>query len=64
MKNSIRISAIILFLIAGRLGVAQDKVYTTSEFDKVIVSPHIEVEFVEGQTEKVEVLSITEPLSK
>ena len=64
MKNSIRISAIFLFLIAGLLGIAQDKEYTTSEFDKVIVSPHIEVEFVEGQTEKVEVLSNTEPLSK
>ncbi|RRQ50865.1 DUF2807 domain-containing protein [Maribacter algicola] len=33
-------------------------------FEKVIVSPHIEVNFVEGTTEKVEVHASTQPLSK
>lgn len=33
-------------------------------FEKVIVSPHIEVSFVEGTDEKVTIHSSTEPLSK
>lgn len=43
---------------------AQLKRIAVDPFDKVIISPHIAVTFVEGTDEKVTIHSTTEPLSK
>ena len=43
---------------------AQSKTYSVESFDKVIVSPHISVTFIEGDTESVVIESISEPVQK
>lgn len=43
---------------------AQSKTMSVDHFDKVIVSPHISVNFVEGNEESVMVHTSTEPIAK
>lgn len=53
-----------ILLTAVSNGQAQSKTYSVEGFDKVIVSPHISVTFIEGDTESVVIESISEPLDK
>ncbi|GMN11478.1 hypothetical protein MTsPCn9_26440 [Croceitalea sp. MTPC9] len=58
------IFTILLTWFVSEWSFAQVKTYETNHFDKVIVSPHISVNFVEGDSETVIVNSSTEPIEK
>jgi len=62
MKNLKHITIIALVLISQTL-LAQTKTAVTS-FNKVIISPHIETTFVEGDEESVTIIDSTEPEDK
>ena len=68
MKSSIKnCSAKLLigcFALFSNSIFAQVKSVTVDDFDKVIVSPHIEATFVEGSENKVDIHNSTEPLEK
>ena len=68
MKSSINHNSAKLILIGLALfsihSFAQIKSVTVDKFDKVIVSPHIAVTFVNGPSESVVVHSSTEPIEK
>ncbi len=68
MKSSIKNISIKLFIscfvLCSVSVLAQVKSIAVEDFDKVIVSPHISVSFVQGSQNKVEVHSSTEPLEK
>jgi hypothetical protein len=55
---------IITFLLGPINGIAQSKTFEVDGFDKVVVSPHIEVTFKKGDKESVIVESSTEPIEK
>jgi hypothetical protein len=59
----LRITTLLVCCISA-LSFAQVKTYETKQFDKIIVSPHIAVTFVEGDNEAVIVNSISEPIEK
>ncbi len=61
MKNTILFLAILLFVMQGY---SQEKTFKPGHFERVIISPHIEVVFVEGDEETVELMSITESMDK
>jgi len=63
-KTSLTIFSIIAFLLYSNYSTAQSKVVDVKTFDKIIVSPHIEVIFKEGTKESVSVESITVPIEK
>lgn len=46
---------VLLFLVATFNVEAQDKMYPVKSFEKIIVSPHIEVNLVEGNEESVKI---------
>ena len=52
MKNQFY-SGMLLFLFAGQAVIGQTKNIPVDSFEKVIISPHIEVTFVEGEEESV-----------
>jgi len=54
----------ICFVLCTLHGYSQMKEYSVDRFNKVIVSPHISVTFVKGDSESVIVHSSTEPLDK
>ena len=54
----------LIVCFASKKSLAQVKTYETNHFNKVIVSPHIAVNFVQGDSEKVIVNSSTEPIHK
>lgn len=68
MKSSINYNSAKLILIGLTLfsinAFAQIKSVTVDKFDKVIISPHIAVTFVEGPSESVDVHTSTEPIEK
>ena len=68
MISSIKNSGAKLLLIGFALlsinSYSQIKKYGVDNFDKVIVSPHIEVTFVEGSSESVTIHTSTEPIDK
>ena len=68
MKSSINhISAKLLFLgfaLFYLSSFAQIQKFQVDSFDKVIVSPHISVTFVQGESESVDIHSSTEPIEK
>ncbi len=65
MKKSLQFAFLIIAVLTVQIATAQEKTITPNEdFDKIIVSPHIEVEFVEGTTPKIEVLEMTVPVEK
>ncbi|SDD58977.1 Putative auto-transporter adhesin, head GIN domain [Pricia antarctica] len=67
MKTTTKIKTIptILFvLLAIQTGLAQAKTVDVDTFDKVIVSPHIQVVFQQGDSESVSLESSTEPEDK
>ena len=53
-----------MLLILANKGHAQSRTYTVESFNKVIVSPHIAVNFVQGNEESVVIESINEPIQK
>ncbi|WP_350292588.1 head GIN domain-containing protein [uncultured Croceitalea sp.] len=55
---------ILIAVFASEKSLAQVKTYETNHFNKIIVSPHIAVNFVEGDSETVVVNSSTEPMEK
>lgn len=56
---------LLFLLISGSYSAkAQVKTYQVDSFDKVVVSPHIQVIFEEGDTEKVIIHDISEPIEK
>lgn len=68
MKSSINHISAKLLLIGFALiylsSFAQNQKFQVDYFDKVIVSPHISVTFVQGESESVEIHSSTEPIEK
>ena len=54
----------IAFFLSFNTLLAQSKIFEVEGFNKVIVSPHIEVTFKKGDTESVIVESISEPIGK
>ena len=66
-QSIIQLSAKLLcisFALFSLGSIAQVKRIAVDEFDKVIVSPHISVTFVQGASEMVEIHTNTEPLDK
>ena len=63
MKN-ISFSFLLLFLLNVEYTQAQSKVINVKHFDKVIVSPHIQVTFIEGDKESVSIENINVSLEK
>ncbi len=56
---------LLFMIVSGSHSVlAQVKTYQVNSFDKIVVSPHIQVNFEEGNSEKVIIHDITEPLEK
>lgn len=65
MKKQLQLSFLLLSFFMIQVVSAQVKTISLSnEFDKIIVSPHIEVEFVQGDSPKIEVMDIIEPIEK
>lgn len=62
MKNLKHITILVMVLLSQSL-IAQTK-KTVAAFDKVIISPHIEATFVEGDEESVTIINSTEPEDK
>ncbi len=52
------------FALFSSIALAQVKNVSVEDFDKVIVSPHISVTFVEGASNEVDIHSSTEPIEK
>ncbi len=63
-KRSLALLALIALLFCFSTISAQSTIIDVDAFDKVMVSPHIEVVFIEGESESVRIESITEPLEK
>ena len=63
-KTGVAIFPILCFLFFSTISTAQSKVFDVDSFDKITVSPHIEVIFKEGAKESVSVESITVPMEK
>ena len=66
MKTLPFLPLLLLFFIASGSysALAQVKTYQVNSFNKIVVSPHIQVDFKEGDSEKVIIHDITEPLEK
>ena len=65
MKKSIPFLLTLLMVLCVQFSGAQEKTITPNEdFDKIIVSPHIEAVFVKGTSPKIEVMDINVPLEK
>jgi hypothetical protein len=62
--TKVALLAIIAFISGSNYLMAQSEVVQVDAFDKVIVSPHITVVFVQGETESVTIESMTEPREK
>ena len=65
MKKSFQLAILFVAIFSLQLSIAQQKTISPKgDFDKIIVSPHIEVEFVQGATPKIDVEEITVPVEK
>jgi archaellin len=62
-KNFAKIVVAALVLISSA-AFAQEKTFSVSDFDAVVISPHIQVTFQQGTETSVVVESITEPIEK
>ena len=63
MSNTTRSGLLFMcFILLTLHGYSQMKEYSVDRFNKVIVSPHISVTFVKGDSESVTIHSSTEPL--
>lgn len=63
-KSSTQIISIftIAFVLSGNLAIAQSKTFAVKTFDKVIISPHIEVVFKTGDKEEVVIEMLSESI--
>lgn len=64
VRTAFTVLPLIAFLLFSNITTAQSIVTEVDSFDKVVVSPHIEVIFKEGNQESVSVESITVPIEK
>lgn len=65
MKQHLQLAFLLVLFLTIPIATAQEKtIAITDNFDKIIVSPHIEVEFVIGAEPKIEVQEITVPIEK
>lgn len=64
IKTSLAVFATVAFLLFSNYTIAQSKVIDVETFDKIIISPHIQVVFKKGEKESVSIESITEPIEK
>ena len=65
MKKYLNIALFFVAIIITQLISAQEKTITLNEnFDKIIISPHIEAILVQGDSPNIEIESITEPREK
>tara|TARA_R110000772_G_scaffold37392_2_gene88920 strand:+ start:182 stop:961 length:780 start_codon:yes stop_codon:yes gene_type:complete len=64
IKTSLAVFALMSFLLFSNQSTAQSEVIDLETFDKIVVSPHIEVIFKKGEKESVSVESITVPMTK
>ena len=63
-KRSLAVLPLIAFIFCASFMTAQTTVIDVDTFNKVMVSPHIEVVFIEGDAESVTIESSTEPMEK
>jgi len=65
-KLSINIffSTLVLFPFTSYFANAQERVIDLKKFDKVIVSPHIQVKFEQGEKESIIIEDISVPFEK
>ncbi len=63
-KTNFAVGACLVFLLFTSKLVAQPDVINVSAFEKIIVSPHIEIVFQEGEEESVHIESMTVPMEK
>ena len=63
-KTSLLFLPFIVLLFCSNFITAQSTLIEVDSFDKVVVSPHIAIVFIKGDTESVTIESITEPLEK
>jgi hypothetical protein len=63
-KTGLVVFTVVCFLLFSNQSIAQSKVMDVETFDKIVVSPHIEVIFRKGKKESVSVMSITVPIEK
>jgi len=65
MRQHLKMAFLFLSAIIIQVATAQEKIITLDDnFDKIIVSPHIEVQFIQGSTPNIEIQSITVPIEK
>lgn len=65
MKNRLQLAFLLVAIVSVQVSFAQEKtIALKGNFDKIIVSPHLEVEFVQGTTPKIEVYEINVPFEK
>ena len=65
MKYRLQFTLLLLSILTIGITAAQEKtIELTDNFDKIIVSPHIEVEFIKGNRPKIEVFEATIPVDK
>ncbi|GEQ86262.1 hypothetical protein ULMS_17700 [Patiriisocius marinistellae] len=63
-KKVFAVLPVFILLFFSNFSIAQSKEISVDSFDKVIVSPHIEVVFKEGNKESITIESITVPIEK
>lgn len=63
-RTGLAILPIIALLLFSNFSIAQSKIIDVDAFEKIVVSPHIEVTFVEGSKESVSIESMTVPMEK
>ncbi|MGB7395589.1 MAG: DUF2807 domain-containing protein, partial [Pricia sp.] len=63
-RSILKIFKALFILLTIQTSFAQTKTVNVDAFDKVIVSPHIQVTFQEGNSESLEIESSTEPEEK
>lgn len=63
-RTCLAILPLIVILLFSTISTAQSKVFEVENFDEIIISPHIEVVFKEGNKESVAIESITVPVEK
>ena len=61
---SVQIFLIVFTILGIQRGNSQSETIKVETFNKIIISPHIQVVFVEGEEESVTVESITESMDK
>lgn len=65
MKSLHTFFALTFLILAGQFSAsAQIKTYNISDIDKIVINPHVQVTFVQGDKNSVVIESISEPIEK